>query len=187
VSNGCLCIQHPIAVYKLIKNFCGGAGGSFFKKRPLPTGGKKRKKMIIYFGGSIAGGRKYLETYQKIVSYLQTHGHRILTEHVVHSDVLVMEKDFTAEQIYTRDIDWLLQCDCLIAEVSNPSLGVGYEICFALRIKKPVLCLYRKGIFLTRMLTGNTSEFLSVREYEEDSQWKSFIELFFNEFFAGKE
>jgi nucleoside 2-deoxyribosyltransferase len=134
--------------------------------------------MKIYFGGSSAGGRKYLETYQKIVSNLKSTGHQVLTKHVVQPDVLELEKKFTPEQIYTRDIQWINQCDCLIAEVSNPSLGVGYEICCALRINKPVLCLYRKGIFLTRMLIGNTSEGLLVKEYETDSEWETIIEPF---------
>jgi nucleoside 2-deoxyribosyltransferase len=132
----------------------------------------------IYFGGSIAGGRQYLATYQRIVSYLKSRGHRVLTEHVVKPDVLEWEEEFTAEQIYTRDICWLKECDVVIAEVSNPSLGVGYEICYALRINKPVLCLYRKGIFLTRMLTGNTSDGLVVKEYEEDRELKGIIDQF---------
>ena len=102
----------------------------------------------------------------------------MLTEHVVQPDVLELEKQYTPEQIYTRDIQWLHQCDCLIAEVSNPSLGVGYEICCALRINKPVLCLFRKGIFLTRMLIGNTSKDLLVKEYETDKEWKKIIESF---------
>lgn len=134
--------------------------------------------MNIYFGGSIAGGRQYLATYQQIVAYLKSRGHRVLTEHVVKPDVIEWEKDFTAEQIYTRDIQWLKECDCMIAEVSNPSLGVGYEICYALRINKPVLCLYRKGIFLTRMLTGNTADGLLVKEYEEDRELEEIIDMF---------
>ncbi len=134
--------------------------------------------MKIYFGGSIAGGRKYLEIYQKIVAYLKSEGHRVLTEHVVQPDVLELETKFTPKQIYTRDIEWIKECDCLIAEVSNPSLGVGYEICYALRIDKPVLCLYRKGIFLTRMLLGNTSDGLVVRKYEKDTDWKEIIDSF---------
>jgi nucleoside 2-deoxyribosyltransferase len=134
--------------------------------------------MKIYFSGSIAGGRNDLETYQKIVAYLKSKEHRVLTEHVVQLDVLELEKKLTPGQIYTRDIEWIKECDCVTAEVSNPSLGVGYEICYALRIDKPVLCLYRKGIFLTRMLLGNTSDGLVVREYEKDSEWKEIIDSF---------
>jgi nucleoside 2-deoxyribosyltransferase len=133
---------------------------------------------IIYFGGSIAGGRKYLDTYQKIVPYIKSKGHMVLTEHIILPNVLDLEKQLTPEQIYTRDIQWLHQCDCLIAETSNPSLGVGYEICYALRIDKPVLCLYRKGIFLTRMLLGNTTAGLLVKEYETDADWEKIINSF---------
>jgi hypothetical protein len=49
--------------------------------------------MKIYFGVSIAGGRKYLETYQKIVSNLKSTGHQVLTKHVVQPDVLELEKN----------------------------------------------------------------------------------------------
>lgn len=132
----------------------------------------------IYFCGSIAGGRQYLEVYQKIVVYLKAAGRRVLTEHVVQPDVLALEKKYTAEQIYSRDIEWLRECDCVIAEVSNPSLGVGYEVCYALQIGKPVLCLYRRGIFLTRMILGNTSNGLSVRDYETDFEWERSIDSF---------
>lgn len=132
----------------------------------------------IYFCGSIAGGRQYLEVYQKIVAYLKAAGHRVLTEHVVQPDVLALEKNYTPEQIYSRDIEWLKECDGVIAEVSNPSLGVGYEVCYALRIGKPVLCLYRRGIFLTRMILGNTSKGLAVRDYETDFEWERSINSF---------
>lgn len=134
----------------------------------------------IYFCGSIAGGRQYLDVYQKIVAYLNAGSHRVLTEHVVHPDVLELEKKFTPDQIYSRDIQWLKECDCVIAEVSNPSLGVGYEVSYALQIGKPVLCLYKKGIFLTRMLLGNTSNGFFVQGYENDSDWKKSIDSFLN-------
>jgi hypothetical protein len=134
--------------------------------------------MKIYFSGSIAGGRKYLTTYQKMVGCIRELGHTVLTEHIIHPRVLDLEKRYIPREIYTRDIQWIEECDCMIAEVSNPSLGVGYEICYALRINKPVLCLYEKGIFLTRMLVGNTSKGLAVKEYDAEERWKDWITRF---------
>lgn len=134
--------------------------------------------MKIYFAGSIAGGRTYLETYQKIVAYLKTLGHQILTEHVVWPDVLEWETNFTHQQVYTRDIQWLMECDCLIAEVSNPSLGVGYEICYGLRIGKPVLCVYQNETLLSSLILGNTSEGFQVKEYGDDLKLKNEIDEF---------
>ena len=137
--------------------------------------------MNIYFCGSISGGRNYLETYQEIVNYVKQKGHHVLTEHVVQADVLELENQLTDQQVYTRDINWLEQCDCVIAEVSNPSLGVGYEISYSLGLNKPVLCLYLEGIFLSRMLTGNKSPGFCIKDYETDSDWQKAIDEFFEE------
>ncbi len=136
------------------------------------------RTMDIYFCGSISGGRNYVDTYQDIVEYLKSLGHRVLTEHVAHPKVLELENKFTDEYIYHRDIKMLEECQCVIAEVSTPSLGVGYEICYALSKKKPTLCLYLEGVFLTRMLIGNTSEGLVIKEYESSDDWAEIIDEF---------
>ena len=134
--------------------------------------------MTVYFGGSISGGREHVESYQKIVKYIQAKGHHVPTEHVAKPDVLEMEDQFTAEEIYNRDVKWLQDSHYMVAEVTNPSLGVGYEICYALFLEKPVLCLYQKKIFLTRMISGNTSPYLTVNAYESDQDWKAAIDRF---------
>ena len=94
----------------------------------------------------------------------------MLTEHVARADVLKMEKQWGERGVYERDTQMLQQCDALVAEVTNPSLGVGYEICYALERSKPVLCLYKKGTFVSRMITGNTSPFITVQSYENDDE-----------------
>ena len=131
--------------------------------------------MQIYFAGSISGGRRYLETYQQIVAFLKAAGHRIPTEHIVDPQVLHKEVQLTAEQIYRRDMDWLAESDCLIAEISNPSLGVGYEVGAALDRNKPVLCLYQAGLFVSRMITGNTHPDLVVQTWQDADDWQRHI------------
>ena len=56
-----------------------------------------------------------------------------------------------------RDMDWLKSADLVIAEVTTPSLGVGYELGIAEKLNIPVLCLYRKttGKRLSAMISGN--------------------------------
>lgn len=134
--------------------------------------------MQIYFAGSIAGGRKYLETYTKIVKFLQDKGHHIPTEHIIYPDVLTFENDSTPEDIYNRDVEWLEGSTALVAEISNPSLGVGYEIGYALNLKKPVLALHHKDAFISRMITGNKDPLLNVKTYDNDEEWESIIEQF---------
>jgi 2'-deoxynucleoside 5'-phosphate N-hydrolase len=134
--------------------------------------------MQIYFAASIAGGRGYLNTYQKMAEFIKQQGHAILTEHIVSPNVWHLESKLSPEQIYTRDIQWLSQADLLIAEVSNPSLGVGYEIGYALSLSKPVLCLFHQDVLLSRMILGNTRPGLQVLSYNRPEDWQKSINRF---------
>ena len=40
-------------------------------------------------------------------------------------------------------MQWLSQSHVVVAEVTQPSLGVGFEIARAVTLNKPVLCLFR--------------------------------------------
>jgi len=75
------------------------------------------------------------------------------------------ERKLTPQDVYERDVNWIKNCDTLIAEVSVPSHGVGYEIGFALNIGKPVLCLYQKDRRVSKMITGNSDPQLGIQEY----------------------
>jgi nucleoside 2-deoxyribosyltransferase len=123
--------------------------------------------MKIYFAGSIRGGRDDATLYQRIIAQLAGYG-EVLTEHV-GSDGLTPtgEQDLSDEAIYTRDMGWLMEADVVVAEVSMPSHGVGYEIASAEAAGKPVLCLYRPRPHrrLSAMLGGNPA--LRCVSYEE--------------------
>ncbi|OPZ68833.1 MAG: Nucleoside 2-deoxyribosyltransferase [bacterium ADurb.Bin478] len=134
--------------------------------------------MQMYFAASIAGGRNFLPTYQRMADHIKELGHAVLTEHIVAPDVWHQESGLTPEQIYQRDVIWLQQADGVIAEVSNPSLGVGYEICYALFLAKPVLCLYHESVLLSRMILGNHRPGLRLCAYQQAEEWQKAIELF---------
>jgi len=98
----------------------------------------------IYFAGSIRGGREQIDIYQKMITHLKTFG-QVLTEHVGEANLTDKgEKGLDDSSIYQRDIDWLKSSDMVVAEVSNPSLGVGFEIAKAIEFQKQVICFYRK-------------------------------------------
>ncbi|GAB1301119.1 2'-deoxynucleoside 5'-phosphate N-hydrolase 1 [Apodemus speciosus] len=58
--------------------------------------------------------------------------------------------------IHERDLAWLRQADVVVAEVTQPSLGVGYELGRAVALGKPILCLFRpqSGRVLSAMIRG---------------------------------
>jgi len=123
--------------------------------------------MKIYFSCSLTGGRKDEAAYGAIVDHLLSAGHDVLTAHLARPEVMDLEQVVEPGEVYHRDIEWIRECDALVAEVSTPSHGVGYEIAYALERAKPVLCCARRGARVSKMLTGNDSPGFRLVLYEE--------------------
>ena len=122
--------------------------------------------MNIYFSCSITGGRQDQAVYAAIVEHLLAQGYEVPTAHLSSENILAEEKVIEAREVYHRDLKWVEECDALIAEVSTPSHGVGYEIALALLLGKPVFCCYRKGRKVSKMILGNTHPKLNLYGYE---------------------
>ena len=123
--------------------------------------------MNIYFACSITGGREFEALYQEFTRALLADGHEVPTAHLAESNVISVEKVIDPQEVYERDVVWIRACDALIADVSVPSHGVGYEVGFALEQGKPVLCLAQEGIPVSKMLTGNPHPALQVKFYRD--------------------
>jgi nucleoside 2-deoxyribosyltransferase len=123
--------------------------------------------MNIYFACSITGGREFEPVYRELVNALIADGHEIPTSHLADSEAIEKERKLSPQEVYTRDVEWIENCDVLIAEVSVPSHGVGYEIGYALQAGKSVLCLYQDGRRVSKMITGNPQPSLSVESYSD--------------------
>ncbi len=136
--------------------------------------------MKIYFAGSIRGGRDDAELYNSIINELQKYG-EVLTEHVGSKTLSPQgESEKKEDFIYRRDIEWLEQSDVVLAEVTQPSLGVGYELAYAENKKIKVICLFRKNNerLLSAMIKGN--KYFDIYEYENLKDVKSILSKVFN-------
>jgi 2'-deoxynucleoside 5'-phosphate N-hydrolase len=134
--------------------------------------------MNIYFACSITGGRDFEPIYQLIASGLLADGHKVPTAHLADASVKVLEGQVVPGEVFERDIAWIRNCDALVAEVSTPSHGVGYEVAYALSLGKPVLCVYRQGMPVSKMLSGNSHPSISVRSYQQPEEALGIIRLF---------
>lgn len=132
--------------------------------------------MNIYFACSITGGREFESVYQAIVQALTGQGHVVPTAHLAESGVTAVEAVIHPNEVYERDVAWICASDVLIAEVSVPSHGVGYEIGFALGIGKPVLALYQEGRKISKMISGNPASNLTVKPYQTSADAIQIIE-----------
>ncbi|MEK7499362.1 MAG: nucleoside 2-deoxyribosyltransferase [Patescibacteria group bacterium] len=135
--------------------------------------------MNIYFAASIRGGRDDQEIYKQLIETLRSFG-TVLTEHFGNKEIQACAgtgKDVHA--IYKQDMEWVTMADVIVAEVTQPSLGVGYEIGRAEVMGKRILCLYREmpDRSLSAMISGNKK--LQVKTYISPEEVKSILEEFF--------
>jgi 2'-deoxynucleoside 5'-phosphate N-hydrolase len=133
----------------------------------------------IYFAGSIRGGRDDAVIYEAMITWLHSFG-EVLTEHVGDPALSERGDDGPSDgHIHDRDMAWLSSCDLVIAEVTTPSLGVGYELGWATALGKPVLSLHRTisaGQPLSAMIAGSPG--IQTAAYSSLDEAKAIIEEF---------
>lgn len=123
--------------------------------------------MKVYFAGSIRGGRQDAELYRKVIAVLKER-HQVLTEHVGDLSLSTVE-DKGDKAIYEQDTAWLRECDIVVAECTQVSLGVGYELAYAEANGKEVHIFYRpKETQLSAMLSGN--ERFHIHRYTDEEE-----------------
>ncbi len=118
--------------------------------------------MKIYFACAIRGGNKNEIPYSDIVAELRGIGHDVFAPFETGWSL-------SDRHIYLRDINEINKCDLVVAEVSNPSLGVGYEIGYTEGIKKPIICMayQSSSINVSAMVTGGDVLF---HRYNDESE-----------------
>jgi nucleoside 2-deoxyribosyltransferase len=135
--------------------------------------------MKIYFAGAIRGGREDVRLYLELVELLRPYG-TVLTEHVADEKLTSLGEATDDRAIHDRDLAWLKEADCLVAEVTTPSLGVGFEIGKATEWGLRVLCLFRPeaGRALSALIAG--SDRVTVREYQDADDVENILAQFFS-------
>lgn len=102
----------------------------------------------IFFGCSMRGGQETVsrEDLAKFRSVIEELGHELASKHQTQEGIIEKENNLTKLQIHDRDYEWIIGSDIGVFEISNPSLGVGAEISDMVKLEKPVLCLFKKGL-----------------------------------------
>lgn len=112
--------------------------------------------MKIYMSGSIYGGTEKIDTYKKLIEALKNYG-EILDDQIADENTIAKEVFQNDEDIY-KDLEAKLKiADIIFAEVSIPSLGVGYELGFADKLGKRIIAIYDETYTpkVSTMIRGN--------------------------------
>jgi dTMP kinase len=150
----------------------------------------------VYFTASQSYNGELTSLYKKITKYIKTKNVNLLSgEQITNKNLIKVDKKLTPEQIFYREKTLIDQADCVIAEATKPSLGVGSEIEYSLLKNKPVLALVDLAYAdkLSPIIAGNPSQFLFIEFYHSKNLFSkidhfiSFVPVFsFNKKKRGK-
>lgn len=106
------------------------------------------KKLKLYVGCSLSkASKEFVDSVERLKTALAEDGFEVL-------DFLGLTKG-TPKDVYEWDIVRNVRtCDVFIAICDEPSTGLGYELCEAVRVKKPVLAVAHQDTFVTRLVIG---------------------------------
>lgn len=112
--------------------------------------------MQIYISGSIYGGLEKIETYKVLIEALEKYG-KVLDKQIADPKTIEKEAYQSDEEIYKDLESKLISADIVFAEVSIPSLGVGYELGFADKLGKKIVAIYDENYIkkVSTMIRGN--------------------------------
>ena len=112
--------------------------------------------MNIYVSGSIYGGTEKIETYKVMIEELEKYG-VVVDKQIADPNTIANEEFQTDEEIYSDLEEKLINADLVFAEVTIPSLGVGYELGFADKLGKKIIAIYDETYTkkVSTMIRGN--------------------------------
>ncbi len=133
--------------------------------------------MIVYCAGAVKGDTSYRESYEEIIEIVKRNGYSALSE---LNPEFKSAFPLNVKQVFQRDIKWIEKSSVMIAEISGPSLGVGFEISYALYVREiPVLALYdAEAENISAMISGCDSELLYMKSYHSNKELDEIIQSF---------
>jgi 2'-deoxynucleoside 5'-phosphate N-hydrolase len=95
---------------------------------------------------------------------IQDSGHEVTSPWVLGP----IEKHGSAVNVFERDTEGAEKCDILVADVSEPSIGVGMEIMAAYKAGRRIVLVVKRGNVTSRMLSHMDRK--ETVEFDQDSE-----------------
>lgn len=126
--------------------------------------------MKIHFFGSLTGNKMKAGNkthYEKIVETIEKLGYEVITTHSVTKKLEdVLKEPIEHHKEYIKKMkSWIKKADIIVAEVTRPEIGTGYELALAVDYGKPVVALYTNGQD-SPILAGQESDQIQHLEYD---------------------
>ena len=135
--------------------------------------------MNIFFTYKKRGSQDNEDRCLEIIEYLKKYG-TITSAYIRERNIDYSGAKLTDKEILERNSKMIREADILVAEVTTPSLGVGYQIHFSKTINKRIVCLYKNQIKTELSPIINGDEGLEIIKYDTLKELFSKLDIIFN-------
>jgi len=127
-------------------------------------------KIYVSFDSNIEKSKFIAET-------LQSFGHEIINAQLINENAVSKEKMLSRFWRYERNKKRIKECDCIIADVSEPGFNAGYDVGFALGAAKRIYLFYTENLEdeISITITGNSELNVMKFPYSNKEQLKQLL------------
>lgn len=128
--------------------------------------------MKVHFITSKITSENNIEALRKVVASIRKTGHEIADdwlEAAYERENNPSSEHADWQSIFKTNIATIAKADVVIAEATNDSFAVGYQVAVAIQQKKPVLLLRRKGAEKNTFVSGVAEDWARREEYDDNT------------------
>ncbi len=125
--------------------------------------------MFVHFAAVVNGN---IENYKKIINSISTSDHKLITNHYLNRTINEIKNESVKESIKFRKkfVTWMKKADVIIYEITESDINAGYELSFAMAMKKPVIILMEENkTSIPFVFRGIDDELIQIIEYNNDN------------------
>lgn len=128
--------------------------------------------MIVHFISGKTNIKENIVYLRRIIDTIHRSGHVVARDwlepaYLAATQGLRGEVDWRL--IFEENIDGLNKADVLVAEATEKSFGVGYQVALASQQRKPILLLQREGAEKASLASGISIEGVELKRYNTDT------------------
>ncbi len=134
--------------------------------------------MKMFFTYKSKGSIDTSDKLEKINNFLEKKG-ELLSKDLRLKNFKPSGEKMNDKDILDRSLNLIKECDVFIADVSFPSLGVGYQINFAKNLNKKIICLYEVQVKQELSPIINRDNYIHLIKYKDLEEMFIQLELYF--------
>lgn len=138
-------------------------------------------KMIVHFISGKTNIDKNIDYLRRILTTIHRSGHMLARDWVEPSFIEATEGikgEVDWNVIYKDNMDSMNKADVIIAEVTEKSFGVGFQVALAAQQKKPILLLHKKHAYKKSLADGVAGDYIERKDYETGDDIEALVEAF---------